>query len=61
MKDLLCVVGLVMLLEGIPYFVIPRRMKRLMEQIPKLPDATLRWWGFVAMVGGLFLVYLGRR
>lgn len=61
MRDLVCAVGLVLLLEGIPYFIVPRGMKNLIQQIPRFPDATLRWWGLVAMVVGLFLVYLGRR
>jgi hypothetical protein len=60
MSDLLAMIGLVLLLEGLPYFVSPRGMKRLMAQIPDLSDGTLRLWGVTAMLGGLLLVYLGR-
>jgi uncharacterized protein YjeT (DUF2065 family) len=61
MKDLLCVLGLVILLEGLPYFLSPAGMKRLMEAIPRIPDRSLRIWGLVAMVFGLLLVYIGRQ
>lgn len=61
MQDLLWVIGLVILLEGVPYFVLPSGMKRLMAELPRVPDKTLRMWGFAAMMAGLLLVYLGRR
>jgi|Deesub1362A_J573_1020465.scaffolds.fasta_scaffold00224_28 hypothetical protein len=61
MKEFLCLVGLVILLEGVPYFLAPRGMKRLMEAIPQIPERTLRVWGLAAMILGILLVYLGRR
>jgi uncharacterized protein YjeT (DUF2065 family) len=60
-QDLICLIGLLMILEGVPYFILPNGMKRLMERLPCLPDRTLRMFGFAAMMVGLFLVYLGRR
>ena len=60
MKDLLCALGLLLLLEGLPYFLSPSGMKRLMAQIPHLPNTTLRIVGFCAMLAGLMLVYFGR-
>jgi len=60
MSDLLAAMGLVFLLEGLPYFVSPRGMKQLMARIPDLPDGTIRRWGMTAMLAGLLLVYLGR-
>jgi uncharacterized protein YjeT (DUF2065 family) len=60
-KELICLLGLVFLLEGGLYFLIPRGMKGLMERIPRMPDRTLRLWGLAAMLMGLFLVYAGRR
>ncbi len=60
MKELLSLVGLVFMLEGVLYFLIPRAMKGLMERIPRMPDRTLRLWGLAAMLVGLFLVYAGR-
>ncbi len=60
MKYFLCVVGMVMILEGIPYFGFPDKMKGWIVKILELPDGTLRKFGFVLMLAGLFLVYLGR-
>ena len=60
MKFFLCVVGMVMIIEGTPYFAFPDKMKQLMQQILDLQDGTLRRFGFVLMAMGLFLVYLGR-
>ncbi len=60
MKYFLCVMGMVMFIEGLPYFGFPARMKVMMQHILELPDETLRKLGFVLMVMGLLLVYLGR-
>jgi hypothetical protein len=61
MDYFLCVLGMVMIVEGIPYFLSPTQMKTWIRQILGLPDATLRSFGAVLMGVGLILVYLGRR
>jgi len=61
MKLFLCVLGLVMIVEGIPYFLSPAKMKQFLAQIYEVPDRQLRIMGLVAMLLGLFIVYLGRR
>jgi uncharacterized protein len=58
---LLCVLGLVLVIEGLPYFAFPNRMKIWLLQILEMPDSSLRRVGFAAMLIGLVLVYLGRR
>jgi uncharacterized protein len=60
MKYFLCVIGMVMIIEGLPYFGFPDKMKAMMRHILELPDETLRKFGFVLMVTGLLIVYLGR-
>jgi uncharacterized protein YjeT (DUF2065 family) len=60
MDFFLCVLGLVMILEGLPYFAFPEKMKAWMQKIFEIPDASLRRIGLVLMLGGLFLVYWGR-
>ncbi|MDZ4165267.1 MAG: DUF2065 domain-containing protein [Smithellaceae bacterium] len=60
MDYFLCVLGLVFVLEGLPYFAAPDKLKLYMIKIHELPDSTLRLFGFIAIVTGLFLVYLGR-
>ncbi len=61
MKFFLCVLGLVMVIEGLPYFAFPEKMKQWITQILELPARTLRVFGLVLMVTGLILVAFGRR
>jgi hypothetical protein len=56
-----CVIGMVMIIEGVPYFAAPERMKGWMAKIIEMAPESLRRFGLVMMVAGLFLVYLGRR
>jgi hypothetical protein len=52
---------MVMILEGLPYFVIPEKMKIWVQKIFEMSDSALRRFGFVLMIIGLFMVYLGKR
>ena len=58
MKFLLCLVGLVLMVEGVPYFAFPDKMKRWMKKIQEVPDGQLRIIGFISMCIGLFVTYL---
>lgn len=60
MSDFLTAIGLVLILEGVPYFAAPERMRRMVTQIAELPDAFLRRAGFILMFLGLLLVYVVR-
>jgi uncharacterized protein YjeT (DUF2065 family) len=57
MKLLLCLFGLVLIVEGIPYFAFPGRMKKWMSTLQKVPDSSLRAMGFAAMALGLLIAY----
>jgi uncharacterized protein YjeT (DUF2065 family) len=61
MDYFLCVLGMVMIIEGVPYFAAPDRMKSWMAMIMEMAPGTLRRFGLVMMVVGLALVYMGRR
>lgn len=61
MKYFLCVMGMVMVVEGLPYFAFPEKMKALVERLLEMPTASLRRFGLALMTAGLFLVYMGRR
>ncbi len=61
MEFFLCVAGLVMFFEGVPYFAFPGRMKRWILTIIGMPDENLRRIGLVLMVIGVALVYMGKR
>ena len=60
MEFFLCVIGMVMIVEGLPYFAFPGKMKVWVEKIINSPESTLRRFGLVLMVLGLSLIYMGR-
>ena len=60
MKLFLCVVGLVLIVEGLPYFAFPDKMKRWVSMMQDLPNVHLRIVGFLAMAIGLLLTYFFR-
>lgn len=61
MDYFLCVLGMVLILEGIPYFLFPEKMKIYMIKIIESPAGTLRFLGISSMIVGLILLYFGRR
>jgi uncharacterized protein YjeT (DUF2065 family) len=60
MEFFLCVLGMVLIVEGLPYFAFPEKMKKWIVMILDMPENTLRKFGIVMMVIGLGLVYIGR-
>ena len=60
MKFFLCAIGLVLIIEGLPYFISPDSMKRMLLMLPQIPSRHLRLLGAGAIVIGLLLVYLAR-
>ncbi len=61
MKFFLCVLGMVMVVEGLPYFASPAKMKLVLEKVFELPDKSLQKFGLVLMLAGILLVFLGKR
>jgi uncharacterized protein len=61
MKFFLCVIGMVMVVEGLPYFAFPEKMKFVIQKVIEMPDKALQKFGFVLMLIGLCLVYLGKQ
>ncbi|MFH1155903.1 MAG: DUF2065 domain-containing protein [Pseudomonadota bacterium] len=59
MAFFLSVMGMVLIVEGLPYFVFPDRMKAMLHFMLNLPDETLRRIGGAMMVLGLGLAYIG--
>jgi len=53
--------GMVMVVEGLPYFVFPEKMKTWMKKIEIMQEKSLRNLGLILMALGVFLVYLGRK
>jgi uncharacterized protein len=60
MEDLITVIGMVLILEGMPYFAFPGTFKGWIRHMLELPDSQLRGYGLISMAIGLFLVYLAR-
>ncbi|MBW2645349.1 MAG: DUF2065 domain-containing protein [Deltaproteobacteria bacterium] len=61
MKYFLCVLGLVMFIEGFPYFAFPDKLKVWLVKISEFPARTLRVYGFLLMAAGLVVVYWARQ
>ena len=61
MKFLFTVIGMVMIVEGLPYFAFPERIKVWLVRISEMEAAHLRAFGFTAMCVGMVLVYFGQR
>ena len=60
MKFFLCVIGMVMVVEGFPYFAFPGKMKFVIQKVIEMPDKALQKFGFVLMLMGICLVYIGK-
>lgn len=58
MKFFFCVIGMVMIVEGLPYFAFPEKMKHMIQMILTLDDTNLRKFGLVLMLAGLCIVYV---
>ncbi|WDP92649.1 MAG: DUF2065 domain-containing protein [Desulfobacter sp.] len=58
MKFFFCVMGMVMIVEGLPYFACPDKMRQMVAVVLGLDDGTLRRFGFFMMLAGLGVVYL---
>lgn len=60
MSDLIVAIGLVLVIEGLLYAAFPGPMRRMVEDITKLPDSNLRSVGLVALVIGVIIVWAVR-
>jgi len=61
MEKLIVGFGLVLVFEGVPWFLSPGRMRRFVLQLSTLPEGSLRLTGFFSMMAGLLVVYLATR
>jgi uncharacterized protein len=61
MEFFLCVIGMVLVVEGLPYFGFPEKMKELMRFVQQQDDSTLRAMGAILLMVGLLLLLLARR
>lgn len=59
-KTLVVVLGVVLIVEGIPWFLSPRGSKRMLSDLFRMNDRLLRGIGLALMLFGLLLVYLAK-
>ena len=61
MKLLFTLVGLIFILEGLPYLTFPEAMQRWLQQLMEMQPAQLRVVGLVAVGTGLLICYVTLR
>ena len=58
MAFLLTVLAVVLVIEGIPYFAAPSKVKEWAMTLQEIPERTLRVMGFISMAAGLVALYV---
>ena len=61
MKFLISLVGVVLILESLPYVACPEVMQKWLRQLSEMNPGVLRVLGLVAMALGLLLCYITQR
>jgi uncharacterized protein YjeT (DUF2065 family) len=61
MKTLLTLIGLVLILEGLPYMAFPEFMKDWLRQLAEAEPDKLRVMGLSALAAGLLLCWFAQR
>ncbi len=60
MRYFLSVVSMVFIIEGIPYFMFPKKFKELIRIVLEIEESHLRVIGLVLMVLGLILLFFAK-
>jgi uncharacterized protein YjeT (DUF2065 family) len=60
MDDLAVAIGLVLVIEGLVWALVPRLGRRLLEATAGTPESALRLAGTVAVAVGVFIVWMVR-
>lgn len=61
MKLLIALIGLVFILEGLPYLTFPEAMKKWLRQLIDMRPSQLRVVGLIAVGTGLLICYVALR
>jgi len=59
-KIFIAALGLALILEGLPYFLGPEAVRKLVSRLLDLPPSTLRFFGLAGILAGLALVALSK-
>jgi len=61
MEFFFCVLGMVLVVEGLPYFGFPEKMRDMMRFLHEQDDMSLRIMGATLMAIGLLILFFARR
>lgn len=61
MKLFVTLIGLLMVVEGLPYFAFAEKMQALMRQIEQMNPDHLRLVGLISTLIGLVICYIAQR
>jgi uncharacterized protein len=51
-------IGLVLVLEGLTYALVPGQMQKMMARMQDVPPDQLRMWGTIALGIGVFVIWM---
>ena len=60
MKLFILLIGLIMVVEGLPYVAFPEAMQRWLSQLVKMSPAQLRQVGLISMIIGFVILFFAR-
>jgi hypothetical protein len=58
MKLLILLVGLILILEGLPYVAAPEAMQEWLKKLSTIAPGQLRSMGLLAMATGLSIIFI---
>lgn len=61
MKLLVLLIGMVLILEGLPYVAAPEAMREWLRKLSKVPASQLRIVGSIAMAAGFLICWIAQR
>lgn len=61
MSLFLSALGLVFIVEGLPYFCFPATIKSIAEKLTEVSNSRLRILGIGLMLAGLLIIYAAKR
>lgn len=56
LKLFLLAIGIVLVIEGMPYALFPAGMKKVLMQLPTVSDRGLRIFGILAAITGFIII-----
>lgn len=59
-ETFLVILGVVLIIEGVPWFLSPQATKRTLTELFRMTDRSLRGIGLFFMLVGLLVIYVAR-